>query len=43
MWTIQLFGGLAVHGPQRTVTRFRSQKAASLLAYLAQHPTPQPR
>src|SRR5262245_35791857 len=40
MWTIQLLGGLAVVGPQQVVTRFRSQKAASLLAYLAFHTGP---
>jgi predicted ATPase/DNA-binding SARP family transcriptional activator len=43
MWTIQLLGGLAVHGPQRQVTRFRTQKAASLLAYLAFHSASQSR
>src|SRR5262249_8783181 len=32
-----------VHSAQRQVTRFRTQKAASLLAYLALHPSPQPR
>src|SRR5437763_1284674 len=40
MWTIQLLGGLAVAGSQQVVTRFRTQKAASLLAYLAFHATP---
>src|SRR5579872_746027 len=43
MWTIQLLGGLTVHSDLRQVTRFRTQKAASLLAYLAGHTTPQPR
>src|SRR5262245_686136 len=43
MWTIQLFGGLSAHSAQRQVSRFRTQKAASLLAYLALHPAPQPR
>ena len=43
MWTIQMLGGLAAHSPQREVTRFRTQKAASLLAFLAFHPAPQPR
>src|SRR6266700_7407665 len=43
MWSIQLLGGLSAHSPQRQVTRFRTQKAASLLAYLAFHPAPQPR
>src|SRR5579871_62372 len=35
MWTIQLLGGLSAHSPQRQITRFRTQKAASLLAFLA--------
>lgn len=43
MWTIQVLGGLAAHGSQRQLTRFRTQRAASLLAYLAFHPAPQPR
>src|SRR5215470_6306300 len=43
MWRIQLLGGLSVHSEQRQITRFRTQKAASLLAYLAFHPAPQPR
>src|SRR5579871_6671300 len=43
MWTIHLLGGLTVHSDLRQVTRFRTQKAASLLAYLAGHTTPQPR
>ncbi|MCW3100817.1 MAG: transcriptional activator, partial [Chthonomonadaceae bacterium] len=43
MWTIQLLGGLSAHSAQRQFTRFRTQKAASLLAYLAFHPAPQPR
>src|SRR5579862_4470535 len=43
IWTIQLFGGLAAHGPQGRVRRFRSQKSASLLAYLAFHQASQPR
>src|SRR5258708_25998172 len=37
MWNIQLFGGLAVSGPRRELTRSRTQKAASLLGYLAFH------
>jgi predicted ATPase/DNA-binding SARP family transcriptional activator/uncharacterized protein HemY len=37
MWTIQLFGQLALNSQERTITRFRTQKAASLLAYLAFH------
>src|SRR5262249_55587442 len=40
MWTIQLLGGLAAAGPQQVITRFRTQKAASLLAYLAFHSGP---
>src|SRR5580693_7560593 len=43
IWTIQLLGGLVAHGPQGRVRRFRSQKSASLLAYLAFHQAPQPR
>ncbi|HZT42404.1 MAG TPA: BTAD domain-containing putative transcriptional regulator [Chthonomonadaceae bacterium] len=43
MWSIQLLGRLAAHSPQRHLNRFRTQKAASLLAYLAFYPTPQPR
>src|SRR5690242_11788069 len=43
MWSIQLLGGLALHSPQRQLSRFRTQKAASLLAYLAFHRAPQPR
>src|SRR5271165_3469240 len=43
IWKVQLFGGLATRNGQREVTRFRTQKAASLLAYLAYHPGPQPR
>src|SRR5579862_2707757 len=35
MWIIQLLGGLTAHSHQRQLTRFRTQKAASLLAYLA--------
>jgi DNA-binding SARP family transcriptional activator len=34
-WRIQLFGGLRAEQEGRVVTRFRTQKAASLLAYLA--------
>src|SRR5438105_9728764 len=40
MWSIQLLGGLAAAGPQQVVTRFRTQKAAALLAYLAFHAAP---
>lgn len=43
IWNIQLLGGLAAHGPQGRIRRFRSQKSASLLAYLAFHQTSQPR
>jgi LuxR family maltose regulon positive regulatory protein len=43
MWTIQLLGGLAARRSQQEVTRFRTQKAASLLATLAFHAAPQPR
>src|SRR6478609_1650009 len=43
LWTIQLLGGLAARRSQQEVTRFRTQKAASLLAFLAFHPAPQPR
>src|SRR5262245_25238033 len=38
-WRIDLFGGLSAElcseGPPSTITRFRTQKTASLLAYLA--------
>jgi DNA-binding SARP family transcriptional activator len=34
-WRIYLLGGLRAEGCGRTVTRFRTQKAAMLLAYLA--------
>jgi predicted ATPase/DNA-binding SARP family transcriptional activator len=40
MWTVQLLGGLVARSPERTATRFRTQKAASLLAYLAFHCRP---
>lgn len=43
MWTIQLLGGLSVDSPQRQITRFRTQKAASLLAFLAFYTAFQPR
>jgi predicted ATPase/DNA-binding SARP family transcriptional activator len=43
LWTIQLLGGLAAYSPQRQLRRFRTQKAASLLAYLAFHRAPHPR
>ncbi len=34
-WRIELFGGLCARRGQRTITQFRTQKAAALLAYLA--------
>src|SRR5438876_10347187 len=34
---IELFGGLRITQGERVITRFRTQKAASLLAYLAYH------
>ncbi len=41
VWSIELLGGFRVRplreGEQRTITRFRTQKTASLLAYLACH------
>lgn len=46
MWTVQLLGGLIARGvpdtiaASREVTRFRTQKAASLFAYLAYHNAP---
>ena len=43
MWTLQLLGGLSARSPQCQLTRFRTQKAASLLAYLGFHLSPQPR
>jgi predicted ATPase/DNA-binding SARP family transcriptional activator/ATP/maltotriose-dependent transcriptional regulator MalT len=43
MWTLQLFSGLSAYGQERKLTRFRTQKAASLLAYLACRPVPHPR
>jgi hypothetical protein len=36
-WKITLFGGLAAWQGDKTVTRFKSQKIALLLAYLAAH------
>ncbi len=36
-WHIRFFGGLVLQGPDRTITRFRTQKTAALLAYLAYH------
>jgi predicted ATPase/DNA-binding SARP family transcriptional activator len=43
MWTLQLLGGLQAVSPQRQLTRFRTQKAASLLAYLGFHLSAHPR
>ena len=45
LWRIELLGGLrAVREGQRTITRFRTQKTAAVLAYLALHrERPQPR
>src|ERR1051326_8271651 len=37
IWSIQLFGRLRLTSGERTVDRFRTQKAASILAYLAYH------
>ena len=34
-WQIQLFGGLRATQQDRIITRFRTQKTAALLAYLA--------
>src|SRR5690242_12215282 len=36
-WRIQLLGGLRLSQGERTITRFRTQKTAVLLAYLAYH------
>jgi DNA-binding SARP family transcriptional activator len=35
LWRIRLLGSLRAEGSQREVTRFRTQKTAALLAYLA--------
>src|SRR6476646_5883496 len=40
VWTIQLLGGLAARRSQHEVARLRTQKAASLLAFLAFHAGP---
>jgi predicted ATPase/DNA-binding SARP family transcriptional activator len=45
-WRVEMFGGLrarAASSPDQPVTRFRTQKTAALLAYLALKPGPQPR
>jgi DNA-binding SARP family transcriptional activator len=36
-WRIELFGGLRVQREEQVITRFRTQKTALLLAYLACH------
>jgi predicted ATPase/DNA-binding SARP family transcriptional activator len=38
LWRIEMLGGLRAIHPDRVITRFRSQKAGSLLAYLAFFP-----
>ena len=47
VWKVHLLGGLRVDatgGKARVITRFRTQKTAALLAYLALNQTrPQPR
>ena len=44
LWHIDLFGQLRAQRGRQTVTRFRTQKTAALLAYLAYHlPQAQPR
>ena len=42
-YRIYFFGGLRFESDTRSITRFRTQKTASLLAYLALHRGPQPR
>src|SRR4051794_5270525 len=43
-WRIELFGGLRARRGAWTVTRFRTEKTAALLAYLALRPgRPRPR
>ncbi|HZT41780.1 MAG TPA: tetratricopeptide repeat protein [Chthonomonadaceae bacterium] len=37
-WRIEMFGGLSVHRPGRTIARFKTRKTAILLAYLAFYP-----
>ncbi len=37
-WTVELLGGLRLHAEGQTITRFRTQRAASLLAYLCFYP-----
>ncbi|HEX8237132.1 MAG TPA: BTAD domain-containing putative transcriptional regulator [Abditibacteriaceae bacterium] len=43
LWRIEFFGGLRARRDNEVVTRFRTQKTAALLAYLALRPGPQPR
>jgi predicted ATPase len=38
-WTVYLFGGLRLERNGQSISRFRTQKAAALLAYLALYPT----
>ena len=42
-YRIYLLGGLKFESGPHRITRFRTQKTATLLAYLALHPGPQPR
>ena len=37
-WSIELFGGLRARQENQVITRFRTQKTAALLAFLAYHP-----
>ena len=44
IWRVELFGGLQAVGEERVVSRFRTQKTAAALAYLAYYlGKPQPR
>lgn len=43
LWQIRLLGGLCVESEAHQIQRFRTQKTAALLAYLACHPGPQSR
>jgi DNA-binding SARP family transcriptional activator len=43
LWRIEFFGGLRARRDNEVITRFRTQKTAALLAYLALRPGPQPR
>src|SRR5438105_4697500 len=38
IWSFQLLGSFRLRCGDRTITRFRTQKAAAILAYLAYHP-----